>query len=241
MCHVMFSWLGVLVPVFQLMELDLLSLEGLAVSRSSKFCGVYGFSVSLGRASGFGDVRHVYIRSHFKVALSAYFHFSQPPTYSWNHCWCLCSPFPPCTVGQSLLGRGLCGFFLAPQLCSLCCGDVWASLSTLSCPLHNGSCVHLSQLTEPPSRRACVFFWLPRPILCATRVVCTGQVCMTRHSQHCALLCFAGLLWASLGSEPTIVVSCSWAEKFSFLCFLASKSLLGPVFQDYEAPPWVHM
>ena len=206
MCHVMFSWLGVLVPVFQLMELDLLSLEGLAVSRSSRFCGVYGFSVSLGRPSVFGDVRHVYFRSHFKVALSAYFHFSQPPTYSWNHCWCLCSPFPPYTVGQSLLGWGLCGFFLAPQICSLCCGDVWASLSTLSCPLRNGSCVHLSQLTGPPSKSQglCVLLAPQAHPLCHKGCVHWTGLYDSPLLAPGPTLCFAGLLWASLGSEPTI-------------------------------------
>ena len=43
----MFSWLGELVPVFWLMELDLVSLKGSAVS-SSRFWGVYEFSMSLG-------------------------------------------------------------------------------------------------------------------------------------------------------------------------------------------------
>ena len=69
---------------------------------------------------------------------------------------------------------------------------------------------------------------------------------MTRHSWHpgppSALQGFCGLLLVlSPPSDQATVVICSWAEKFSFLCFLASKSLLGPVFQDYEAPPWVHM
>ena len=42
------SWLAGLVPVFWWMELDLVFLEGSAVS-SSVFWGVYGFNMDLGR------------------------------------------------------------------------------------------------------------------------------------------------------------------------------------------------
>jgi len=64
------SWLAELVPVFWLMELDLLSLKGSAVS-SSRFWSIYGFSMPLGSHSSFCGVRRVYFRSSFKVALSA--------------------------------------------------------------------------------------------------------------------------------------------------------------------------
>ena len=189
------------------MELDLLSLEGLAVSSSSRFCAVYGFSVSLGRRSGFGDVRHVYFHSLFKVALLTYFHCFQPPTYSWNHCGCFCSPFPPCTVGQSLLSRGFCGSFLgSPNL--LCVAETCglASLNTLSCPLHNSSCVHLSWLTGPPSmlQGLCVLLAPQAHPLCYKSFVCWRGL-YDSHSRHSGpTLFFAGLLWAYLGSEPTI-------------------------------------
>ena len=35
-------------------------------------------------------------------------------------------------------------------------------------------------------------------------------------------------------------VSCLWAEKCNFLCFLPSKSLFCPVSWDSSAPPWGH-
>ena len=65
----MFSWLGVLVPVFWLMELDFISLKGGAVS-NSRFWGVYGFNMSLGSTSGFGSVRYVYFCNRVKLAVS---------------------------------------------------------------------------------------------------------------------------------------------------------------------------
>ena len=64
------SWLVELVPVFWLMELDLFSLRGSAVS-NSKFWSIYGLSMPLGSHSSFCGVRRVYFRSSFKVALSA--------------------------------------------------------------------------------------------------------------------------------------------------------------------------
>ena len=129
-----FSWLGELVPVFWLMELDLISLKGNAVS-SSSYGGVYGFSMSLGSPSGFGSVRHIYFCSRIKVTESAYLHCHQPPTCPWNHCWCFCSPVPPYIEGQSVLGRGLRGSFLgSPTLPSVSRRLVWTSLSPLSSP-----------------------------------------------------------------------------------------------------------
>ena len=56
--------------VCMLMELDLISLKSSAVA-SCRFGAVYGFSTSLGSPSGFGHVRHIYICSLIKVALSA--------------------------------------------------------------------------------------------------------------------------------------------------------------------------
>ena len=48
----MFPWLGELVPVLWLMELELLALKGSVVS-SSRFRSVYGFSMPLGSGSAF--------------------------------------------------------------------------------------------------------------------------------------------------------------------------------------------
>ena len=58
----MFSWFGELVTVFWLMELDLISLKGIAVF-SSRFWGVHGFSISLGSPSGFGSVQFSSVQS----------------------------------------------------------------------------------------------------------------------------------------------------------------------------------
>ena len=74
----MFSLLGELVPVFWLLELDLVSLKGSSVF-SSRFWRVqYGFSMPLSSPSSFSGVGGVYIQSGFKVALSAYLQCHQP-------------------------------------------------------------------------------------------------------------------------------------------------------------------
>ena len=111
-CPVLFSWLGELVPVFWLMELDLISLKGGAVSSS-----LYGSSMCLGSPSGPGGVRHIYFHSCFKVALSAYLQCCQPHTCPCDHCSCFCSPVPPCAAGQNLLGRCSCGSFCSTVTC----------------------------------------------------------------------------------------------------------------------------
>ena len=46
-----------------------------------------------------GSFTYVYFHSHVEMALSAYLHCHQPPTFPWNHCWCFCYPAPPCTAG----------------------------------------------------------------------------------------------------------------------------------------------
>ena len=73
------SWLGELVPVFWSIELNLVSLKGSAAS-SSKFLNVHGFSM----LSGFGNIKHGYLCSHLKVALSFCLHCCQPPTCAWD-------------------------------------------------------------------------------------------------------------------------------------------------------------
>ena len=81
-----------------LMDLDLISLKGRAVS-SSRSWGVYGFSMPMSSPSGFGRVRKVHFCSHFRVALSAYLQYCQAPYLSLGsslvllfccpalHCW----------------------------------------------------------------------------------------------------------------------------------------------------------
>ena len=63
----MFSWLGELVFVFWLLELDLCSLKGSAVS-SSRFWGVYGINMSSGSPSGVGNFKYVYFHRFVEVA-----------------------------------------------------------------------------------------------------------------------------------------------------------------------------
>ena len=145
--------------VFLLMELDLISLEGISVF-SSRFWGVHGFSMSLGSPSGFGSVRHLYFCSCIKAARSAYLHCHQPTICPWNLCWCFYYLVPPCTAGQSLLGRGLCGSFLFSLILpSTLWRLLWASLSLLSPRSVLQGCVHL--------------FRFPRPALYVSGLMCT--------------------------------------------------------------------
>ena len=262
---VMFSWLRELVPVFWLMELDLICLKGSGMS-SSRSWGVCGFGVSLGSPSGFGNVRHVYFFSHFKVDLSAYLHCHQPPTCPWNHCWCFCSPVPPYIEGQSMLGRGLCGSFLGfPTLPSVSRRLVWTSLSPLSSPsASQGLCaLALAPWTLPLHQGAYVFFfWLPSssvphglcalerllfPCLRSPGLISVPQGCVLWRSLYATPLltlqahplnCRASLGFL-LFPEPTVwSESQTMAEKCSFACFLPSESLLCPAFWDSAAPLW---
>ena len=154
-CPVLFSWLGELVPVFWLMELDLISLKSSSVS-NSRFSGVYGFSMSLGSPSGFGSVRHVNLCGHFKVALSAYLHSCQPPTCLWDHYRCFCSALH-CWLKPARQGLG----WIFSQLpnCALCVGEACVHLFRLTgLPfLSWGQCVPLSTpLVGPLHRKGCV-------------------------------------------------------------------------------------
>ena len=162
-------------PGFWLMQLDLVSLKGSEVS-SRRFWGVYGFSMSLGSPSGFGSVRHVYFHSCIKVALSAYLHCRQPPTCPWNLCQCFCSLVPPCTAGQSLLGRGLLWTSSQcpdPVLCIMetCVGfshppELALCVVGLMC-----TCVG-SPGPSFMSRGLCAFVSAHQPALCVPRHVC---------------------------------------------------------------------
>ena len=239
----MFSWLGELVAVFQLIELDLISLKGTTVS-NSRFWGVCGFSVSLSSPPGIGSVRHIYFCSHVKVTVSVYLHCHHSPACPWNLCQCSCPLVLPCTASQRLLGRDLCGSFLSSlALPSASWRPVWASLSPSACLLCGGACVHLLGLTGPAlyivglvslvsapqacplCYGACVHMFLfSAPALCTARFVCSEfHVWIPRISWHPGWPLHLGLLvdfpWFP---EPAVwlgpqSMSCLWAEKCNFL------------------------
>ena len=144
----MFSRLEDLVPVFYLMELDLVCMKGSVVS-SSRFWGVYGFCMSLSSLFSFSSVKHVHFRSHMEVALSAYPYCHQPPTCPCTLCQCFHSLTLPCTAGWSLLSQDLCGSFLGYQPCPQHHRDFYGLPSApWAHPLCCRACVHLFQLTR---------------------------------------------------------------------------------------------
>ena len=205
--------------MFQLMELDLISLKGTTVS-NSRFWGVCGFSMSLNSPPGIGSVRHIYFCSHVKVTVSVYLHCHHSPACPWNLCLCSCPLVLPCTASQRLLSRDLCGCFLSSlALPSASWRPVWASLSPSACLLCGRACVQLLGLTGP----ALYIVWLvalvsapqARPLCyraCShVSVLCTCPL----HCTLCALNSMSefraspgtlagplhlGLLWTSLGS-----------------------------------------
>ena len=145
--------------------------------------------------------RGIYFCSYLEVALSAYLHCHQPPTCSWNHCQCFHPQSRP--IGQSFLGRDLCGsFFGCPPLPSASWRVVWAFPSPLSSPsVPQGSCTlkgfvcpflspqgPSSVPQGPCALRAlyvslCLSHTTPLTLYTA-RLVCTSEVCMLRLSQH---------------------------------------------------------
>ena len=248
--------------MFQLMEPDLISLKGSTVS-SSRFWGVYGFSMSLGSPSGFGSVRHIYFCSRIKVTESAYLHCHQPPVCPWNLCQCSCPLALPCTASWRLPGRGLCGSFLSSlALPSASWRPVWASLSPLSlpsvsqgmcalasahwaCPLYRGTCCTcFGSPGQPLCHGACVHMFLfSGPALCTASFVCSEfHVWIPQVSWHPGLaLCtwgFCGLLlvpWACCLVGATVhELFMGWEVQLSL--FSALEVLCFAL--DSTTPPW---
>lgn len=168
-----FSWACTCV----LVDGDGSSLKSSAVS-SSRFWAIKGFSAALGSPSVFDSVRHVYLHSCFKVALSAYLTATSSlfvpgiiadapiplsyPTQMAEACW----------VGACV------DIFSAPWPSPLHCGVLWGFLSLLSSPsvswglcalvsaslgpLHCGACAHLFQPPGLPPVHCSVgvhWFW----------------------------------------------------------------------------------
>ena len=197
----MFSWLGKLVPVFWLMELDLISLKGSTVAVvGSVYIWTVLLALAVLDASNFC--------SRVKVALSAYLHSHQPPTCPLNLCYCFCPPVLPCIARWILLGMGLCGSILSSlTLASATWRLVWASLNALSSPSVSWSLFALVSPRQacPLSRRVCVFFQFPGPALCAAWLVYTAGVYV------CLFLGPTGLLSALWGS-PGLQWFVHWAS-----------------------------
>ena len=98
-CPVLFSWLGELVPVFWLMELDLLSLKDSAES-SSRFWSVHRFSMPLDVVLAFAVLG---LGASISAAASKW-----PSQHNCSATSSLlvpgiiagaCFPVPPCTAG----------------------------------------------------------------------------------------------------------------------------------------------
>ena len=246
-CPLMFSWLGQLMPVFWLMELDLISMKGWAVS-SSRFWGVYGFSVSL------GSVRRVYFHSYFKVALSGYFHCCQPKTCPWNLCQCFCSLVPPFTAGQILLGRGLCGSFLDSLTVSSVHRYVCGLLSApWACPLCCRAYVHLSQLIRPNTSYISFHFRIQllkwkSPIIETILEYEHTAAAAAKSLQSCPTLCnpidgsppgspVPGILQARTLERVAISFSNAWKWKVKVKSLSHVQLLATPRTAAYQTPP----
>ena len=143
LCPMMVSCLGVPMPLFWLMELDLISL--CTTVSSDRFWDVYALHMMLGSPLSFGSVRHVYFCSHVQVALSAHVYCCQPPTCPCNLHQGFHTSVLTCGTGWSFLGEGMYdAFFSSLILPFASLRLVWSSFHTLACPLHcGGLCVLL--------------------------------------------------------------------------------------------------
>lgn len=213
---------------------------------------------SLGRSSGFGSVIHVCFCSCNKVALSAYLHHYQPPTCSWNLSWCFCSLVPPWTEGWTLLFRSLYGSFLGSStLLSALQRLVWASLSLLSSPSVSWGLGTLVSAHWPDlyvTGIACSSFSSPSPPSVPRDICGLENFACHAFLGPPGLLSMPWTLWAlerfvcytSLSTPASVDFSqfpgqCHslWALyglRHATFCFLPSKSLFCPVFQDSTAP-----
>lgn len=143
------------------------------------------------------------------------------PQLSPGSLLCFCSPVPPCTASQSLLGRGLCGFFLgSPTVPSVSWRLLWASLSPRNSPPVLWAHVRLSQLHSPSlciTGLVCACLSSPGPAS-ASQDLCALVWAPRAHPLHrgaCVRLprlpvpglCFMGLVCACLGSPASLSAS----------------------------------
>lgn len=129
---------------------------------------------------------------------------SPSPQLSPGSLLCFCSLSRPALLAQSLLGRGLCGFSLAPQLCPLCHGDF---CGLPSAPRNSPPVLGSWRLSQLHSPSLCItgLVWLVsapqvRPLVAGLVCACLGS---PGHPLHPA-----GLVCACLGS--LCPASASW-------------------------------
>ena len=155
--------------LLQLMELDLASLKGSAVS-SSRFWSVCAFSMPLGSRSSFHGVRYMYFCRCFKVT-SAYMQCHQPPTCPWDHEMVLLIPCPALWCWLKLVRKVLvwmfsCAFYITVT----CVGFPLAPELTLCVTGLVCTCFGSPGL---PFASLCALILAPMHALCVAGFMCT--------------------------------------------------------------------
>ena len=189
-----FSWLEELVPLFWLMELDLVSLKGSAES-SSRFWGVSGFNMSFDSPSGFGNEDTSIFTALSKWPSQHIFTATSPRLVPEIFSGTAVPPVLPCTAGWSLLSRGLCWSFLGSlTLPSVLQRLVWPSFSPLSSPCMSwGLCFSFGSLARPLGCAVCVCWrglyaaplsWHPWPTFCTMGLPCASLGSLSPLSAH---------------------------------------------------------
>ena len=180
------------------------------------------------------------------------------PQLSPGSLLCFCSPVPPCTASQSLLGRGLCGFFLgSPTVPSVSWRLLWASLSPRNSPPVLWAHVHLSKLHSPSlcitglvcaclsstgpsssSRGLCALVWAPRAPSSASRGLCAlASAPGARPLLHGACVCLSGLPGLTLGIAGLVCACLGSPGSLSAsrdLCALVSAHWAHPVYHRVQ-------
>ena len=151
------------------------------------------------------------------------------------------------SLGLSYMSQGFCALVLAHWSAFYVTGLCMLVSAPCACSLHHGACVHLSWLCRPALYIAGRVFpsssHQAHPLCCGASFGSLGPpsvpqgFCVLESFVCCASACWACPLCCgpSVGFSlvPKLTVwsrpwsmSCLWAEKCSFLCFLPFKSLL---------------